>query len=303
MKTKNILITGGTGFLGQALVDQWLEQGHRMTLLSRRPQWVTQQWAGKVAAVSRFEQLPVSEQIDAVVNLAGEPIFGRRWSQTRKQQLRASRIELTECLVDYLAGLPVKPEVLISGSAIGVYGDQGDTLLTEASAGIADFAQQLCADWEAAANRAQAFGVRVCTVRTGLVLGHDGGLLQRMLPPFRLGLGGRLGRGQQWMSWVHRQDWLAIVDRLLMDASLQGPFNAVAPNPVSNAEFSRCLASQLRRPALLPLPEWLLRLVLGEMADLVLASQRVSPARMLGADFDFLYPDLELALAQILSND
>lgn len=300
MASKSLLITGGTGFLGHALVKQWLERGYSVTMLSRQPQAAMTLFGNAIQAVSALEALPSDSRFDAVINLAGEPIFAGRWTAVRKQRMRDSRIKLTEALVAFIGRLQVKPEVLVSGSAIGVYGNQGDTLLTEDSPGIADFGQQLCADWEQAALQAEHFGVRVCLIRTGLVLGQDGGMLQRMLPAFRLGLGGRLGDGKQWMSWIHRNDWLAIVDTLLENSSLRGAFNATAPNALTNAEFTRILASQLRRPALMPMPATILKLSLGEMAELVLGSQRVVPERLLAADFDFRFPHLDTALQQIL---
>ena len=300
MTPNSILITDGTGFLGRPLAGNWLEQGHRLTVLSRDPQAASRRLGPRIKAIADLESLPAGAHYHAVVNLAGEPIFGSRWSETRKQSIRDSRIALTERLVAYLASLPVKPEVLISGSAIGIYGDQGDALLTERNTAIPDFSQRLCTDWENAARQAENFGVRVCLVRTGLVLGQDGGLLQRMLPAFQLGLGGHLGEGRQWMSWIHLRDWLAIVDTLLNNAKLHGAFNATAPQPVTNREFSDSLAKQLHRPQLLPLPAKLLKLLLGEMAALLLNSQRVIPDRLLTEGFQFQFSSLESALAQIL---
>lgn len=301
MTSKNILITGGTGFLGRALVENWLAQSHLVTVLSRNPLAATRLLGPKVHTAGDLNLLlPSGGHFDAIVNLAGEPIFGGRWTPERKKRLRDSRILLTEHLVSFIANLPVKPEVLISGSAIGVYGDQGDNILTEESQEEIDFAQQLCADWENTAIEAENLGVRVCRIRTGLVLDNGGGLLQRMLPAFRLGLGGRLGDGKQWMSWIHRRDWLQVVHTLLHNPDLQGAFNATAPNPVTNQEFSTALAKQLRRPALLPMPASALKLLLGEMSELVLGSQRVLPQRLLDQGFEFQFPTLESALQQIL---
>jgi len=202
-----------------------------------------------------------------------------------------------------MADMAVKPELLISGSAIGYYGSQGDVILTEQSATIEDFSQQLCHDWENAALAAEQFGIRVCLMRTGLVIANGGGILQRMLPPFRLGLGGRLDDGKQWMSWIHRQDWIAIAQLMITDASMRGAYNATAPNPVTNSEFTQILAQHLNRPALLPVPAWLLKIALGKMSELVLGSQRVMPERLLATGFTFQYPDLNSALNEALSND
>lgn len=301
MTAQRILLTGGTGFLGRALVAHWLQQGHQLTVLSRNPLAASQCLGDAVDTVSDLTLLPGSAHFDAVVNLAGEPIFGRRWTADRKQQLRDSRIRLTENLLAFIEQLPHKPAVLISGSAIGIYGNQGDTVLTEASTSRPDFSQQLCADWEQAALAGEDLGMRVCLIRTGLVLDSSGGLLARMLPAFRLGLGGAMGSGQQWMSWIDRDDWVALVDYLLHDSLSHGAFNATAPQPVSNADFSRQLAAHLHRPALLPLPAALLKPLLGEMADLVLGSQRVVPQRLLDAGFRFAYPRLDQALKHTLS--
>lgn len=303
MNQKNILITGGTGFLGRALVSDWLEQGHRVTVLSRNPVAAAQLLGAAANPVGDLNLLPAGAHFDAVVNLAGEPIFGGRWTDARKKRLRDSRIALTERLVDFIAGLAVKPEVLISGSAVGIYGDQGDALLTERNIGKDSFSQRLCADWENAALRAENLGVRVCLVRTGLVLDNGGGLLQRMLPAFNLGLGGRLGDGRQWMSWVHRRDWLAIVHTLINNPDLAGTFNAASPHPVTNREFSAALAKQLHRPMLLPLPAAFLKLLFGEMAELMLGSQRVIPERLQAEGFRFQFETLESALQQILPRD
>lgn len=300
---KSILITGGTGFLGRALISDWLEQGHRVSVLTRNVHRASQLLPPRVDLFSNLALLTDSARFDAVVNLAGEPIFGKRWSNSRKQALRDSRIAFTERLVSFIDSLSEKPEVLISGSAVGFYGDQGDAVLTENSGGKPCFSQQLCADWENAAHRAEELSVRVCLVRTGLVLDHGGGLLQRMLPAFRLGMGGRLGNGRQWMSWIHRRDWLAVVHTLLNNPDLQGAFNATAPQPVTNQIFSDTLAKQLRRPSLLPMPAELLKLMFGEMAELMLGSQRVMPARLLDQGFEFQFPTLESALQQILDHD
>ena len=231
--------------------------------------------------------------------MAGAPIFDLRWTEARKQLIRESRVNLTEQLVACMARMTVKPELLISGSAIGYYGDQGDTIMTEKSEVKQDFSQQLCLDWEQAAKKAEQLGVRVCLIRTGLVLG-DGGLLKRMLLPFQLGLGGRLGNGKQWMSWIHLQDWLSIAERMISDNSMSGVYNATAPNPVTNTEFTKVLAKTVNRPALFPLPAGLLTVLLGEMSSLVLGSQRVLPERLQTQGYRFQYTDLAAALVQII---
>ncbi|MGZ8162923.1 MAG: TIGR01777 family oxidoreductase [Methylobacter sp.] len=296
-----ILITGGTGFIGSALTRSLLEQSHEVCVLSRNPDSVTKHCGSGVNALGNLQQIKVADSYDIVINLAGAPIFGARWTEARKKAIRDSRIGLTEELVACMARMTVKPKLLISGSAIGYYGDQGDTVLTEQSAAVNDFSQNLCADWEAAAKKAEQFGVRVCLIRTGLVIGHGGGLLQRMLLPFRLGLAGRLGNGKQWMSWIHRQDWIRIAHTMITDSSMQGAYNATAPNPVTNSEFTDTLAHSLKRPALFPVPDWLLEILLGEMSQLILGSQRVIPERLLAQGFTFQYNNLADALDQALS--
>ncbi|MCQ8102699.1 TIGR01777 family oxidoreductase [Methylomonas sp. SURF-2] len=300
MTDKPVLITGGTGFLGSALTFELLRAQRDVTIFSRDADKVRREFGTQVRAVTRMDQLADASGFKAVVNLAGAGIFDRRWSEARKRLLRESRIGLTRDLVDWIKRSEGPPEVLISGSAIGFYGDCGDTLLTEQSQPRVDFAQRLCADWEQTALSAAAAGTRVCLIRTGLVLGPDGGLLKRMLPPFRFGLGGRLGRGGQWMSWIHLRDWIAIVLAMMDNPEMQGAYNATAPNPVTNRVFSATLAGVLNRPLLLPLPEFLLKLLLGEMAALLLGSQRVMPDRLLSQGHVFQFGDLDAALRDIL---
>lgn len=295
-----VLITGGTGFIGSALARSLAEQGFEVTVLSRSPGSVEKICGQGIYALGNLDQLGPEDTYQVIINLAGAPVFGHRWSDARKQVIRESRIGLTEQLIACIARMTVKPDLLISGSAIGYYGNQGDIVLTEQSAPRNDFSHQLCADWEDAAKNAEQFGIRVCLIRTGLVLGEGGGILQRMLLPFRLSLGGRLGNGRQWMSWIHRQDWIAIAQKMIADASMQGAYNATAPNPVTNHKFTRMLAQCLKRPALFPVPASLLKLLLGEMSELVLGSQRVLPERLLEQGFRFKYTDLSSALNQVL---
>ena len=300
MPNQTILITGGTGFLGSALTHKLLQAQYDVVVLSRSVEKVRHTFGDRVQALARIEDLPKASQFKAVVNLAGAGILDQRWSDARKQVLRDSRIKLTEKLVQWMKDADNPPEVLISGSAIGFYGDQGDETLTEQSPPKPDFAQQLCADWEASALKAESAGVRVCLIRTGLVLGKGGGMLQRMLLPFRLGLGGAIGCGKQWMSWVHIEDWIGIVLAMIEHPSMRGPYNATAPGPVTNREFSATLAAVLKRPMLLPMPATVLKLLLGEMAVLVLGSQRVIPERLLADNFQFKYTELETALRKLL---
>lgn len=295
-----IMITGGTGFLGRGLTEKLLQQGHDITIFGRNRDKIIKLFDDHVTPLTDLHKLSDIGGLDVVINLAGAPIFDRPWTKRRKKILRDSRIELTKQLVKALANLPQKPHTLISGSAIGYYGDQGDSVLTEQSKSVGDFSQQLCADWEQAALEAEQYGIRVCLIRTGLVLGANGGILQRMLVPFSLGLGGRIGNGHQWMSWVHIQDWLAIVDAMIHDTAMQGPYNATAPNPVTNSRFSKTLAGVLKKPACLPLPAFVLKPLLGEMSQLLLGSQRVIPERLQRHGFNFRYAELEQALREIV---
>jgi len=300
MPNQSILITGGTGFLGSALTQRLLQENCDVTILSRSAEKVRRTFGDRVQSITSIEDLPTSAQLTAIINLAGAGILDQRWTNARKQVLRNSRIKLTEKLVQWIKHADTPPQVLISGSAIGVYGDQGDVILTEQSSTIPDFAQQLCADWEAAALQAESESTRVCLIRTGLVLGKGGGMLQRMLLPFKFGLGGVMGSGQQWMSWIHIADWVSIVRAMIDRSDMRGAYNATAPGPVTNREFSAALAAVLKRPMLLPMPEPVLKILLGEMAALVLGSQRVMPERLLADYYQFQYTELETALCNLL---
>lgn len=296
-----ILIAGGTGFIGKALCRRLWQEGHDLTVLSRQPPERIRRLCGEaVTPLASLKALSKKARFDAVINLAGESIAARRWTEARKKLLWDSRVGLTADLVEFIAGAETRPAVLVSGSAVGYYGNRGDEFLDETSPGADDFGHRLCADWEAAALRAREHGVRVCLLRTGLVVGKDGGFLQRMLLPFKLGLGGRIGDGRQWMSWVHLDDHVAMTLHLLAHSALEGPFNATAPNPVTNREFTETLARVLQRPALFPVPAALLRLALGEMAELLLGGQRVLPKRFGEEAFPFRYERLEDALRQAL---
>lgn len=296
-----ILLTGGTGLIGRALCRLWAGQGHELVVWSRRPQEVAGLCSG-ARGIARLDELAPDLPLDAVVNLAGAPIADRPWTAARRRLLWDSRIGLTGQLVDWLARRPLRPGVLLSGSAVGWYGDGGERRLNEDSpAGSEDFASELCFAWEAAALRAEELGIRVVLVRTAPVLAARGGMLARLLPPFRLGLGGRMGSGRQWMPWIHLEDEVGLIDFLLHHEDCRGPYNACAPNPVRNAEFARTLGRVLHRPALLPAPACVLRLALGEMAGLLLGGQHLQPQRTLDAGYRFRFPDLEAALADLLA--
>ncbi|MDH4569398.1 TIGR01777 family protein [Pseudomonas sp. BN414] len=296
----HILLTGGTGLIGRALCQRWLAEGHQLTVLSRRPQSVASLCGRTVRGISQFPDYG-DEPLDAIVNLAGEPIADRPWSNKRKAQLWGSRITLTEQMLEWLEKRGQMPQVLLNGSAVGWYGDGGERELTEDSPPVTDdFASQLCVAWEETAQRAEAFGIRVVLVRTGLVLARDGGFLKRLVPPFRLGLGGPLGNGRQWMPWVHLDDQIALMDFLLKRSDARGPYNACSPQSVRNRDFAQSLGRALGRPAFMPAPAFVLRLVLGELAGLLLGGQRAVPARLRAAGFTFAFTDLDMALGDLL---
>lgn len=296
----HILLTGGTGLIGRALCRHWAQQGHQLTVWSRRPQQVAVLCGAGVRGIGRLEEL-ATEPLDAVVNLAGAPIADRPWTRKRKALLWASRISLTEELLAWLEAREQKPRVLLSGSAVGWYGDGGERELHEDSPPVSkDFAAQLCGAWEETAQRAEELGIRVVLLRTGLVLAREGGFLQRLLPPFKLGLGGPLGSGRQWMPWIHLADQIALIDFLLQHEQASGPYNACAPQPVRNRQFSQALGRALGRPAVLPAPAFVLRLLLGELSGLLLGGQRALPIRLQQAGFSFRFTHLDAALEDIL---
>jgi len=297
-----IVVTGGTGFLGAPLVEALVRAGHEVRLLLRRPRTGldprTQFWLWD--AMAGEPPLEALEGADAVVNLAGEPV-AQRWTSEVKRRIRASRVDGTRHLVAGLEKLRNRPRVLLSGSAIGYYGDRGDELLTEESPPGRGFLPEVCQEWEAAACRAREFGLRVVLLRTGIVLGRNGGALARMLPLFQWGAGGRLGDGRQWMSWIHLQDVIGLIQWALEQEQISGPVNVVAPHPVRNAEFTRALGRALRRPALFTVPRVILELLFGEMAQVLLESQRVKPAVAEREGFSFQFPVLDLALRDLLA--
>lgn len=296
----HILLTGGSGLIGRALCRHWLAAGHRLTVWSRTPERIPALCGSAVRGIAELRELD-QDVPDAVVNLAGAPIADRPWTRKRKTLLWASRIQLTEQLLAWLEALPQRPQVLLSGSAVGWYGDGGERELDEHHSPVSeDFASQLCGAWEETALRAEALGLRVVLLRTGLVLAADGGFLQRLLPPFRLGLGGPIGSGRQWMPWIHLQDEIALIDFLLHHPQARGPYNACAPQPVRNKAFAQALGHVLHRPAFLPLPGFLLRVGLGELSVLLLGGQRAVPRRLLEAGFRFSFTDLDSALDDLL---
>jgi len=291
-----ILITGGTGFIGQALCPRLEASGHEVFVLTRQPR--PKLPSGAVRSVTTLDGLDAGE-FGAVVNLAGAPIGEGRWTDARRRLLLESRIETTSRVVQWMKRSPSRPTTLVSASAVGFYGEQGDTPIYEDTPPTPGFTHELCSAWEEEAEKATALGVRVCRMRIGVVLDRDGGALAKMLPAFRVGAGGRLGSGRHWFPWIHRQDLTAICEWLLANGKARGAYNCSAPNPVTNAEFTRALGRALGRPAVLPMPEAALRLLFGEMAELLLVSDRMLPKRLLAEGFRFRYPKLDAALDAI----
>jgi hypothetical protein len=296
-----ILITGGTGFIGQALCPRLAAAGHDVVILTR--QTSPRLPAGAAAFVNRLDEV-AAESIQAVINLAGAATDSR-WTEKRKQLLIESRVGTTAKLIEWMRRAFQPPEIFISASAVGYYGDQGDREITEETPPAPGFTHDLCVAWENEAQKAGEIGLRlrmrVCVMRIGVVLDREGGALAKMLPAFRLGCGGRLGSGRQYFPWIHREDIVGVCQWLLENREASGVYNACAPHPVTNAEFTRALGRALGRPTLLPMPAMALKLLFGEMSELLLMSDRMVPKRLLEEGFKFKYPEIEGALAEIFA--
>ncbi|HEJ0180504.1 TPA: TIGR01777 family oxidoreductase [Citrobacter koseri] len=290
-----ILITGGTGLIGRHLIPRLLELGHQVTVVTRSPDKARQLLDSRVALWKGLEDRQNLNDIDAVVNLAGEPIADKRWTAQQKERLCQSRWSITQKLADLINASETPPAALISGSAAGYYGDLGEVVVTEEEPPHNEFTHKLCARWEQIACSAQSDKTRVCLLRTGVVLAPEGGILAKMIPPFRLGLGGPIGNGRQYLAWIHIDDMVNGI-LWLLDNDLRGPFNMVSPYPVRNEQF----AHALNRPAILRVPATVIRLLMGESSVLVLGGQRALPKRLEAAGFSFRWYDLEEALADVI---
>jgi len=298
-----VLVTGATGLIGRSLCASLSDHANTVIGVSRSPETARGVAAAELQKWDpQSGQLPVQalSEVDAVVHLAGEPIVANRWTEDQKKRIRDSRVLTTRALVEAFHKLEAKPVVFICGSAVGFYGDRGDEPLEETSSPGDAFLSDVCGEWESEAAHASVLGIRVVQVRTGVVLSTGGGALPKILAPFKLGLGGRLGSGKQWFPWIHIDDIVGIFRHALNTVSLTGPVNGVAPGAATNAEFTRELAKALHRPAFLPVPEFALRALMGEMADALLASQHVVPKAATDSRYEFRYPTLAPALKSLL---
>ncbi|MDA0692836.1 MAG: TIGR01777 family oxidoreductase [Nitrospinae bacterium] len=299
-----ILVTGATGFIGKELVKKLSEKGHEIVVLTRNSESASfhlpvhckiKTWNPEENALSPS----TLKGVEAVINLAGEGIADRRWSATRKRQIMQSRVMSVRRLVDAMKVMDNKPKVFVSASAIGFYGDRGEMLLDETISTGNGFLSEVCQAWENETFKAQELGVRTVTCRVGMVLGHDGGALNKMLPPFKMGLGGRLGNGSQWMSWIHIDDLVNMMIHAVETPALDGIYNAVSPNPVRNDDFTKVLGDVLKCRTIFPVPGFVLKIGLGELSDLLLSSQKVSARKICDSGFTFKYPQLKEALEEV----
>ena len=295
----NILITGGSGLIGQALIQHL--NADRILVLTRSPEKTTKLLPDNIELITTIDDVDFNE-LDVVVNLAGEAIVDKRWSSAQKAIICQSRWQITQSLVEKIQAATKPPHSFISGSAIGFYGRQGAVAIDESYQDIHDeFSHHICHKWEQIALQAESAQTRVCLIRTGIVLANNGGALEKMLLPFKLGLGGPIASGEQFMSWIHIDDMVAVLLAAIYQTSFSGPINATAPMPVCNQEFSETLSAVLGRPCIFRVPGFVLKILMGESADLILYGQNVIPKKLLSDNFKFQYPTLEIALKQLLT--
>ncbi|MFU8812624.1 MAG: TIGR01777 family oxidoreductase [Balneolaceae bacterium] len=300
-ESKQILITGGTGFIGDYLCDRLMQQGHYLTLVTRSPDKYTEQSAKNKQYIAWDSDLSEAmDKTDVVINLVGENLFGQRWTPDVKKRLYDSRIELTTQLVDAMKKASQPPELFISASAVGIYGDSGDAVLTEESSRGRDFLAEICVDWETAAREAESVGVRVANPRIGIVLEDNGGVVEKMKLPFSLFVGGPLGDGKQYVPWVHMSDLCRAIEYPMHASGLSGPYNACAPSPETMNTLASAMGRVMNRPSIFRVPEFVLNIALGEAAEPILGSLRVHPVVLQKSGFEFHFTDLEEALADII---
>jgi uncharacterized protein (TIGR01777 family) len=297
-----ILVTGGSGFIGGHFCRKATDLGWNVIVLTRKTIAAAKKLPSTVHCIERLSELDTQQPIDIILNLAGKPLAESRWTAARKQSFVDSRVHTTNQLYQYFSALEIKPRVMISGSAVGYYGSNNN-LLDETGASGDDFSARLCFDWEASAKQFEGLGCRVCYLRTGIVLGEQGALA-KMLPAFKLALGGPIGDGRQWMSWIHIEDMVSLILYCINSDNLAGPVNAAAPNPVTNRVFSKTLGAALHRPAIFAMPAPVVRLLFGEMGEaLLLQGQAVVPKKLQDSGFEFTYPQLGEALRQLIGRN
>lgn len=294
------LITGGTGFIGSALCASLLEdKNNTVFVLTRSPEKIK----SPILAINYLAQIDKEVVLDVVINLAGEPIANKRWSDQQKNSIINSRIETTNDLIYYFKSIEHKPKLLINGSAIGYYGiEKTNEVIDEEALVDTSFSSKLCQQWETAAMQAESLGIRTCLLRTGIVLGEGGGALSKMLLPFKMGFGGKIGDGNQWMPWIHLDDLVGIILYCIANQHLKGPINGTSPNPVTNQVFTKTLGRVLHRPTIIPMPVIIVKLLMGQMGEeLLLSGKKVLPMKVLDAGYKFKYPMLEESLKNILT--
>ena len=297
----SILVTGGSGFIGSAFCKKAVDRGNKVTVLTRNPASAAKSLPEEASLIKQLDELDEGQAIDTVLNLAGEPLAEGRWNDQRKQAFYDSRVGTTQQLFNFFEGRELKPELIISGSAVGYYGP-GSRPMSEVSSPVDCYSHRLCNAWEATAKQFDVLGTRVCKLRVGIVLG-DKGALSRMLPAFKLGMGGPIGSGKQWMSWIHIDDMVELIFHCMKRTDIRFAINATAPNPVTNREFSKMLGSVLHRPAMFTMPAGMVKLLFGEMGqELLLEGQRVVPTKALETSFEFQYPVLRDALENLVGH-